>query len=35
MINRWQRLKTLLTLAAILVMPLALAACPTHTHIHG
>jgi hypothetical protein len=30
-----RRAKPLLTLGVIMLMPLALAACPTHTHIHG
>jgi len=29
------RLKQYWTLALIVAMPLALAACPTHTHSHG
>ncbi len=30
-----QRLKPVLLLTLTMLMPLVLAACPTHTHIHG
>jgi hypothetical protein len=30
-----KRVKPILAISLVMLLPLVLAACPTHTHIHG